>query len=48
MRFLPHATNPEMFYYDTMILYRYVDDRNYTAGMDGRRTPMSPEPCVPT
>jgi carnitine monooxygenase subunit len=30
MRFLPHATDPERFYYDTMILYRYVDDPNYT------------------
>ena len=30
MRFLPHPTDPETFYYDTMILYRYVDDPNYT------------------
>jgi len=30
MRFLPHATDPETFYYDTMILYRYIDDPNYT------------------
>lgn len=30
MRFLPHPTDPEMFYYDTMILYRYVDDPDYT------------------
>lgn len=30
MRFLPHATDPETFYYDTMILYRCVDDPNYT------------------
>ena len=30
MRFLPHATDPETFYYDTMILYRHVDDPNYT------------------
>jgi phenylpropionate dioxygenase-like ring-hydroxylating dioxygenase large terminal subunit len=30
MRFLPHATDPEVFYYDTMILYRHVDDPNYT------------------
>jgi phenylpropionate dioxygenase-like ring-hydroxylating dioxygenase large terminal subunit len=30
MRFVPHATDPEIFYYETMILYRYVDDPNYT------------------
>jgi len=30
MRFLPHADDPNRFYYDTMILYRYVDDPNYT------------------
>jgi len=30
MRFLPHATDPETFYYETMILYRHVDDPNYT------------------
>jgi len=30
MRFLPHATDPETFYYDTMILYRHVPDPNYT------------------
>ena len=30
MRFLPHANDPERFYYDTMILYRPVDDPNYT------------------
>jgi phenylpropionate dioxygenase-like ring-hydroxylating dioxygenase large terminal subunit len=30
MRFLPHPTDPETFYYDTMILYRYVDDPDYT------------------
>jgi len=29
MRFLPHATDPERFYYDNMTLYRYVDDPNY-------------------
>jgi carnitine monooxygenase subunit len=29
MRFLPHATDPEIFYYETMILYRYVDDPDY-------------------
>ena len=29
MRFLPHATDPETFYYDTMILYRHVPDPNY-------------------
>ena len=30
MRFLPHPTDPEIFFYDTMILYRYVDDPGYT------------------
>ncbi|MCS6947671.1 MAG: aromatic ring-hydroxylating dioxygenase subunit alpha [Steroidobacteraceae bacterium] len=30
MRFLPHGDDPEIFYYDTMILYRHVDDPNYT------------------
>jgi hypothetical protein len=30
MRFLPHATDPERFYYDNMILFRYVDDPGYT------------------
>ena len=30
MRFLPHATDPERFIYDTMILYRHVDDPDYT------------------
>ena len=30
MRFVPHASDPERFYYDTMILYRVVDDPNYT------------------
>jgi len=30
MRFLPHAEEPNRFYYDTMILFRYVDDPNYT------------------
>jgi hypothetical protein len=30
MRFVPHATDPQIFYYETMILYRYVDDPNYT------------------
>ncbi|MBS0373890.1 MAG: aromatic ring-hydroxylating dioxygenase subunit alpha [Proteobacteria bacterium] len=29
MRFLPHATDPERFYYDNLTLYRYVDDPNY-------------------
>jgi phenylpropionate dioxygenase-like ring-hydroxylating dioxygenase large terminal subunit len=29
MRFLPHATDPETFFYDSMVLYRYVDDPNY-------------------
>lgn len=31
MRFLPHATDPEIFYYETMILYRHVDDPDYSA-----------------
>ena len=30
MRFVPHATDPEKFTYDTMILYRHVDDRDYS------------------
>ena len=30
MRFIPHATDPEKFTYDTMILYRHVDDKDYT------------------
>jgi phenylpropionate dioxygenase-like ring-hydroxylating dioxygenase large terminal subunit len=30
MRFVPHPKDPERFYYDTMILYRVVDDPNYT------------------
>jgi phenylpropionate dioxygenase-like ring-hydroxylating dioxygenase large terminal subunit len=30
MRFLPHPTDPERFYYDTMTLFRYVDDPHYT------------------
>ena len=29
MRFMPHATDPERFYYDTMTLVRPVDDPNY-------------------
>jgi phenylpropionate dioxygenase-like ring-hydroxylating dioxygenase large terminal subunit len=29
MRFQPHATDPERFYYDNMILIRTVDDPNY-------------------
>ncbi len=31
MRFMPHATDPEKFYYDTMTLYRYVDDPGFNA-----------------
>ena len=31
MRFMPHPTDPERFYYDTMTLYRPADDPNYTA-----------------
>ena len=30
MRFLPHATDPERFYYDNMTLFRYVDDPGYS------------------
>lgn len=30
MRFVPHADDPELFYYETMILYRHVDDPDYT------------------
>jgi len=30
MRFMPHATDPERFYYDTMTLVRPVDDPDYT------------------
>jgi phenylpropionate dioxygenase-like ring-hydroxylating dioxygenase large terminal subunit len=30
MRFLPHPTDPERFHYETMILYRHVDDPDYT------------------
>jgi phenylpropionate dioxygenase-like ring-hydroxylating dioxygenase large terminal subunit len=30
MRFLPHATDPEKFYYDTMTLIRPVEDPNYS------------------
>ena len=29
MRFVPHPTDPERFYYDNMLLYRHVDDANY-------------------
>ena len=29
MRFLPHPTDPERFYYDNITMYRYVDDANY-------------------
>ncbi|MEM7502979.1 MAG: aromatic ring-hydroxylating dioxygenase subunit alpha [Pseudomonadota bacterium] len=29
MRFLPHPTDPERFYYDTMTLYRPVDDPSF-------------------
>ncbi len=31
MRFLPHPTNPERFYYDTMTLFRAAPDPNYKA-----------------
>jgi phenylpropionate dioxygenase-like ring-hydroxylating dioxygenase large terminal subunit len=30
MRFLPHATDPERFTYETIIMYRHVPDPNYT------------------
>ncbi len=30
MRFMPHPTDPEKFYYDTMTLFRPVDDPSYT------------------
>jgi phenylpropionate dioxygenase-like ring-hydroxylating dioxygenase large terminal subunit len=29
MRFVPHPTDPERFYYDNMIMFRHVDDPNY-------------------
>jgi hypothetical protein len=29
MRFLPHPTDPERFFYDNIILYRNVDDAGY-------------------
>ena len=29
MRFMPHPTDPEKFYYDTMTLVKPVDDPNY-------------------
>ncbi len=31
MRFMPHATDPERFYYDTMTLFRPADDPSYKA-----------------
>jgi phenylpropionate dioxygenase-like ring-hydroxylating dioxygenase large terminal subunit len=31
MRFMPHPTDPEKFYYDTMTLFRPAEDPNYTA-----------------
>jgi phenylpropionate dioxygenase-like ring-hydroxylating dioxygenase large terminal subunit len=30
MRFVPHPTDPERFYYDNMTLFRHVDDPDYT------------------
>lgn len=30
MRFVPHPTDPEIFYYDNMTLYRHVDAPGYT------------------
>jgi len=29
MRFVPHATDPNRFYYDNMLLYRHVEESNY-------------------
>ncbi len=29
MRFLPHPTDPERFFYDNLTMYRYVDDPDY-------------------
>ncbi|MCK9284701.1 MAG: aromatic ring-hydroxylating dioxygenase subunit alpha [Rhodocyclaceae bacterium] len=29
MRFVPHPTDPDRFFYDNMLLYRHVDDPNY-------------------
>ncbi|MEY4377043.1 MAG: hypothetical protein RJB26_1593, partial [Pseudomonadota bacterium] len=29
MRFVPHPTDPERYYYDNMIMFRHVDDPNY-------------------
>jgi len=31
MRFMPHATDPQRFYYDTMTLFRSAEDPNYKA-----------------
>ena len=31
MRFAPHPTDPERFYYDNMTMFRYVDDPGYAA-----------------
>lgn len=30
MRFTPHPTDPERFYYDNMTMFRYVDDPGYS------------------
>ncbi|MBC6402403.1 MAG: aromatic ring-hydroxylating dioxygenase subunit alpha [Hyphomonadaceae bacterium] len=30
MRFTPHATDPERFYYDNITMFRYVDDPGFT------------------
>ena len=30
MRFVPHPTDPERFYYDNMTMVRYVEDPNYS------------------
>ncbi|MFK8016866.1 MAG: SRPBCC family protein [Gammaproteobacteria bacterium] len=31
MRFMPHPTDPERFFYDTMTLFRHADDESYKA-----------------
>lgn len=31
MRFVPHPTDPERFYYDNILLYRHIDDPHYAA-----------------
>jgi len=31
MRFMPHPTDPQRFFYDTMTLFRHADDESYKA-----------------